>query len=340
MQKAINFIEPDVVPVCPLYLYPSAELYGTTVKEYASNGKIMAECLLASQEKFKFDGITVGTDVTIEAEAVGSVVKQPLNSPAFVTKYKLEDIKNFDSLTIPDPYTAGRMPVVIDAVKQCAQKVGDQVYIIGLVQGPINIASQLRGVENLMMDFFDNFDFVVELFEYCIKLGNVFAKALVESGARCIQTGEALASPAFISPTVYKDFISVMEKKQHEEILSYGAESILVHICGQTISILDDAAETKASAIDLDSPVDMKEAKRILHGRMAMKGNIDSSDVLLRGTPDLVRQKTKEVIYAAGEGGGLIIGSGCDVCYGTPYENIQALVEATREFGQYPIMPA
>jgi len=338
MQKAIKCIEPDMVPVCPLYMYPSAQLYGTTVREYAQNGKIMAECLMAAQERFGYDGITVGADVTIEAEAVGSVVEQPLNSPGFVTKYRIEKIEDLSSLEIPDPYKAGRMPVIIDAVKRCSEKVGDSVYIIGLIQGPINIASQLRGVENLMMDLFENFDFVVELFDYCIKLGNVFAKALIDNGARCIQTGEALASPTFINPNLYRSFIAGMEKKQNEELFSYGAESVLVHICGKTLPILDDVVATGASMIDLDSPADIGEAKQILRGRMAIKGNIDSSNVLFNGTPELVRQKTREAIIAAGAGGGLIIGSGCDVAFGTPVENISAMVETAREYGKYPIL--
>jgi len=337
IQKALKFVEPDYVPVCPLYMYPAAEVYGTTVREYATSGKIMAESLMAAQKLFGFDGITVGSDVTVEAEAVGSIAEQPLNSPAHMVKNFLEDIRNFDKLTIPDPYKAGRMPVLIEATKRCAEAIGDEIYIMVVMQGPINIASQLRGVENLMMDFYDRPDFVIELLEYSMQVGNVFAKALAENGARCMQVGEALASPSFMSPAFYKKYLVPFETRQHKQMLEDGVEAVSVHICGKVIPILDDAATTNATAIDLDAPVDMGEAKKILGTRMAIRGNIDPSSVLYRGTPDDVEQKVKLVIEKAGHGGGLILGSGCDVPYGTPKENLMALVNAARKYGKYPL---
>ena len=53
--------------------------------------------------------------------------------------------------------------------------------------------------------------------------------------------------------------------------------------------------------------------------------------VLLQGTPELVYAKSRKVIEAAGEGGGLILGSGCDVALGTPHRNMDAMVTAAME---------
>ena len=65
-------------------------------------------------------------------------------------------------------------------------------------------------------------------------------------------------------------------------------------------------------------------------GKAAIRGNIDPV-LLLKGTPDDVYRESVKVIKAAGSGGGLILGSGCDVMPGTPYENIDAMMDAARD---------
>ena len=62
-----------------------------------------------------------------------------------------------------------------------------------------------------------------------------------------------------------------------------------------------------------------------------IRGNLDPSAVLLSGTPDQVYRKSVEVIRAAGVGGGLILGSGCDVAPVTPFENLDAMMAAAKD---------
>ncbi len=53
--------------------------------------------------------------------------------------------------------------------------------------------------------------------------------------------------------------------------------------------------------------------------------------MLLRGTPERVYENAREVIQSAATGGGLILGSGCDVAPGTPPENLDAMMTAARD---------
>jgi uroporphyrinogen decarboxylase len=77
----------------------------------------------------------------------------------------------------------------------------------------------------------------------------------------------------------------------------------------------------------------MKEAKD--RSGTVVKGNLDPSSVLLWGTPELVLAKAKEVLEDAKAGGGLILSSGCDMAPATPFENIIAMVEASKRYGRY-----
>jgi len=61
-------------------------------------------------------------------------------------------------------------------------------------------------------------------------------------------------------------------------------------------------------------------------------GNINPSDPLVLGTPESISAAVKEVIRKTG-GRGLFLSSGCALGRNTPPENLQAMVNAVREFG-------
>ena len=75
----------------------------------------------------------------------------------------------------------------------------------------------------------------------------------------------------------------------------------------------------------------MAEVKETVAGKVTIRGNLDPAVVLMNGTPEEVYEKSVEVIKAAASGGGMILGSGCDVSYGTPYENMEMMLKAAKD---------
>jgi uroporphyrinogen-III decarboxylase len=61
---------------------------------------------------------------------------------------------------------------------------------------------------------------------------------------------------------------------------------------------------------------------------MTLMGNIGPVDVLLRGTPELVRDRVKALMKSM-EGSRFILSSGCDMVPDTPLENLDALIRTT-----------
>jgi uroporphyrinogen decarboxylase len=57
----------------------------------------------------------------------------------------------------------------------------------------------------------------------------------------------------------------------------------------------------------------------------------------LNGTPEDVEAECREMIRKAAPGGGFILSaSGC-LSEGTPFENIEAMVQSAKVYGRYPI---
>ena len=61
----------DRIPVIPEVAAVTAKLRGKSVREYVSNGEVLAECQLAAQETFQYDVVIAFADLCVEAEAIG-----------------------------------------------------------------------------------------------------------------------------------------------------------------------------------------------------------------------------------------------------------------------------
>ena len=114
-----------------------------------------------------------------------------------------------------------------------------------------------------------------------------------------------------------------------------------VHSCGpekELVRIM--AEETSLSVIDpLEVPpmgdCVLADLKRRFGGRLTLKGNLHTTEVMLRGTPDDVRAAARRAIDDAAEGGRFILSTGDQCGRDTPDANLHALVATARDHGRY-----
>jgi len=115
---------------------------------------------------------------------------------------------------------------------------------------------------------------------------------------------------------------------------------VMLHCCGgvsEFIPALIDIGLDGLHAVQTSCRgMDLVTLKRQFGAKMLFNGAIDSHHVLIKGTPGLVRQKTREVLDIMMPGGGFIAGASHDAILGeTPVENVVAMFDAVREFGVY-----
>ena len=115
----------------------------------------------------------------------------------------------------------------------------------------------------------------------------------------------------------------------------------MLHSCGKSRALIDMLAEH--TDVDCINPleiapmgdVDLAEAKRARGSQIALMGNLHTTEVMLNGSPTLVRCKAIEAMRAAGHGGGFILSTGDQCGRETPEANIFALVETAKLLGVY-----
>jgi uroporphyrinogen decarboxylase len=82
--------------------------------------------------------------------------------------------------------------------------------------------------------------------------------------------------------------------------------------------------------------MEQRKLKAAFGDKLVLMGCIDTQQVLIEGTPDFVRQKTREALDIMKPGGGYIASPSHDfVLPETPVENVIALYDAVREYGRY-----
>jgi len=114
-----------------------------------------------------------------------------------------------------------------------------------------------------------------------------------------------------------------------------------VHSCGPETQLVKlFAQETSLTVIDpLEiSPMgdcNLAELKKLYGDKIVLKGNIQTTDVMLYGSKQDVIDACKKAIDDAAAGGRFILSTGDQCGRDTPEENIHALVETARTYGRY-----
>jgi len=114
-----------------------------------------------------------------------------------------------------------------------------------------------------------------------------------------------------------------------------------VHSCGPEKELVRILAEqTSLTVIDpLEIPpmgdCVLADLKRQYGDKLTLKGNLHTTNVMLRGTPEDVIAASRRAIDDAAEGGRFILSTGDQCGRDTPDENLRAMVETARSYGRY-----
>lgn len=338
VQAAIEHREGDRVPVDLHNFMPAAAATGQPLPEVFRDGELLAEAMLAAWREFGHDMVLLENGTACSAQACGVQWRYLDESAPVAGELLLENLADVAELEVPDPYTTFPMSEILKATRILSRELGDRVWICARAdQGPMDLAAQLRGMTELMMDIAagDCDKQIHALLDYARRVATRYALALIECGGHSTSIGEPIAGPSMISPRDYKRLPWVHEQRMVKELDERGI-ILHLHICGNTSQITEDFIATGAPVLEIDHKTDAAALKRAAGDRTCLLGNIDTG-ILAYGTPDDVDAACRELIEQCGSNGGLILGPGCALAPDTPADNIHALVEAAKRYSPRPV---
>jgi MtaA/CmuA family methyltransferase len=311
----------DHLALMPITMMFAARHTGLRYGRYALDHRIMAEAQLRTAEEFGFDHVS-GITETREAPDCGAAVRFFDDQPWALdeSQARLADKGELDRLIRPDPLSARHMHDRVLGLRLMKERAGCERIVEGWVEGPCGAAADLRGINSLMLDFYDDPPFVRQLFEFVVELALRFGKAQIDAGAEVVGIGDPAAS--LVGPRIYDDLVWACQKRLVDGLREMGAR-VRLHICGDTRRILGSIAKLGCDIVDIDSKVPVREARTRMGSGQVLLGGIDPVRVLQDGTPEDVEGAVSEAHHQAGSA--FIVGAGCEVPPDTPPENVRRL---------------
>ncbi len=315
------------IPYCPAIYEHKAYLIGKTPSQVCRDPELLLAALLKEYEVYRPDFMTVGIDVyNVEAEALGCKViyfDDSADVPG-VAEPLISTPGELANLTVPDPETAGRMPLYLEAAERLLELIGDQVIVRGAISGPLSMASELVGAENFIVMTLQEPEFVRRLMKFTAEVGVAFGKAFIARGIEPV-IFDSRAMPPLCSPAVFKDLVApTYAKHVTPQLKSAGARHIPLVIGGDTTPILEDLIATGATQLLCDFEGDRSAfmAAGQTHN-IPFRVNVDPR-LLHLGPVEEIQTFTMDILSQCWDHPGFILGTGV-AAYDCPPEHIKAV---------------
>ena len=191
-------------------------------------------------------------------------------------------------------------------------------------------AWSLRGMENLLMDFYLNEAFVEELLssitEYNAAIINEALKYDVDGFYFGDDYGQQ--SSLIMDPQVWRQFLKPQLKRTFAPIKAQGLP-VFLHSCGNISDILDDLIEIGLDCYQTVQPeiYDLRLLKQQFGSKLTFYGAISAQRFLPFASPFAVQEKLRETIDILGENGGYICAPTHQVPEDVPPENCMSMID-------------
>ncbi len=303
-------------------------LIGADATQVLTDEDMLVKSLLEVNRLYRPDGQPVMFDLQLEAEILGCELTWKEGTLPSVSSHPLADTMTVPCrCKLPRP-DQGRLPIVLNAMRRMKREVGDTTALYGLICGPFTLAFHLRG-NNLLMDMYDDEDYVAELLGYCMECGKRMIDYYVDAGMDVIAVVDPLVSQ--ISSDHFTQFLSTPFTALFDYIRYRGAFSSFF-VCGNATPNIEVMCQTNPDSIFVDENVDIIAAKATTDKyNVAIGGNIPLTTVMLHGTQQDNMKYVVDLLAKLPEYRNFIVAPGCDMPYGVPVENAIGVAQAVLE---------
>ena len=303
-------------------------LIGKSATEYLQDAEAVIAGLTRSIALYRPDGLPILFDLQLEAEVLGCDLHWAEETPPSVVSHPLElaGLDGLDGLPAFD-LTAGRWPLAMDVTRRMRAQVADELALYGLITGPFTLASHLRGT-SLFLDMFDSPEELTALIDRCAAIGQEAAEAYLAAGADIIAVVDPMTSQ--ISPEHFTEFVAPGVNRIFDAVRAAGGYSSLF-VCGDATRNLAVMCATGCDNLSVDENIDLARLRELSAvAQKSFGGNLKLTIALLMGDEDDCRRDALRCLEIGGEQG-FVLAPGCDLPYGVPPENIEAVAELVHE---------
>jgi uroporphyrinogen-III decarboxylase len=334
-KQAARLGEPDQVPVGLIVDSPWLPGYaGIDTRDYFLLPDKWLEVNLGLLERFPdaawIPGFWVEYGMAAEPSAFGTKIHFYPDRPPSIEPL-VTDLAFWADVKPVNPREDGLMPLVLRLYEVMDERLQAEGLGVRMVcaRGPMTAASWLVGMTPLMMGLVTEPEDVSKILDTATTSIIHWLRAQLE----------AVREPEGIM--LLDDLVGLVSRRHYEAFIHPHLRRIfdafdgmirVYHNDTPCPHLLESLAEANFDVFNFSHEVDIAEAKAKMGHRVALMGNVPPLDVGVRGTPTDVTRWARECLDKGAPGGGMILSFGGGVSQGTPVENIDALLEAARQW--------
>ena len=335
---------PDRVPFIAQMHEFAMRLSKSSAKKFYSDPDFIVSSTIDTAIDFGFDIPWLGYDVyNIEVEAMGMPLNYSDKLPPEVASNEpwIHSQHDIDQLKIPDPYSSGRMPFVLEANALFEKATGHCPPI--QFSAPFSMAIMLRGYDNFIFDIYQQPAFAHYLLEFITE--KILAPWIHAMQKECPQAtiyrgADAMASMPLVNIHILKEFVVPYIIKLKE-------------LCSQEVTVLNWWGESHLENPETMLALKSKISPAIVQGQdpdvekigpeLYKEFAVQQNSALILGIGNLFLQKaSKDEIrtrirnyISAGAPGGRFMMYFCYLSRETPIENVKLAINCVKEYGIY-----
>jgi len=301
---------------CPSVYEHAARLIDLSPWQVSRDIQLLTAAHIRAFELYEHSPVVVGIDIyNLEPQAYGAVIDEPSDSAIPAIRHaackNLSELANIEPL---NPATDGRIPMVIQAAKQIAERL-PRADVRVPVSGPFSIAANLLGCESLLYEVATDPDSVKQALHHLVIGQTRFCREIVRNGLD-IAFFESAAAPPLLSPESFQrvEFEPLTECiNQAANVVGHQVPCV---IGGDTFPILDHMLRTGTGYLicpfETDQPKFMIRMKQFPN--VMVRINMDLR-VLVADEFDNIKREIDRVCALAADREKVCIGTGA-----LPYE--------------------
>lgn len=331
----------DRVTCIPFTIGYTARVSGFSIGDFYKNPKTCVRAQLLAAELHGYEQPILYGYAAFGAWEFGAEVELPYKegmSAPVVKKPCVEKPEDVDKLEVPDPKTAGSIPIALEVARQAVKLGMSAAPQVGL---PFTMAGNIIGPQRMLLWLIEKPELVHRVLrmatDFVIDNAKLYAREF--GPERCLAfDGGPLESNYLISPEQFEKFVLPYAKEIHEKVLSMGYPMFFSHICGEHNKNLKHWKKIpygKPGILSFGREVDLEVLKREFGKEHIIMGNVDPPSIMVKSYDEVLKLCRDCVEKGKDNPTGYILGAGCEVPPYSPPVNVHAMMKAVREYGRY-----